>query len=226
MVTSTSIRDWLHLKEGMLLSRNEFDQLGEHRGLERLEGRLYLPPAAVRFIDHGEPQAILDTWGMTYRLRTPGVYCGASSTIRLGPDHDPEPDLVLFRDARCGGNVTIDDKGYLHGPPELVVEISASTQAKDLQTKRRIYAEAGIPEYIVWDVQASQLYWFDLVGHEYVRRVAPVDGIVHSQSFPGLWLDSNCLIAGDYAGVLATLNNGLDSPEHAAFVQKLAKAER
>jgi hypothetical protein len=39
--------------------------------------------------------------------------------------------------------------------------------------------------------------------------------------FPGLWLARKSLLAGDMAAVLHTLQEGLQSPEHAAFVASL-----
>jgi hypothetical protein len=50
------------------------------------------------------------------------------------------------------------------------------------------------------------------------------DGILRSEVFPGLWLDSAAFLRRDYQQVLAVLRQGIDSPEHAAFVAKLAAA--
>jgi hypothetical protein len=44
-----------------------------------------------------------------------------------------------------------------------------------------------------------------------------------SIAFPGSWLDGKALLAGNSAKLLATLNRVLRSPEHSAFVKKLAK---
>ena len=52
--------------------------------------------------------------------------------------------------------------------------------------------------------------------------MADEDGTLRSRAFPGLWLDPAALLAGDIAAVLATLERGLASPEHAAFVAELA----
>jgi hypothetical protein len=51
----------------------------------------------------------------------------------------------------------------------------------------------------------------------------PVDtqGLLRSELFTGLWLDPAALIQGDLATVLAIVQQGLDSPEHAAFVTRL-----
>jgi hypothetical protein len=48
-----------------------------------------------------------------------------------------------------------------------------------------------------------------------------VQGLVHSEVFPGLWLDPAALVRGDLATVLATVQQGLTSPEHHAFVARL-----
>ena len=47
-------------------------------------------------------------------------------------------------------------------------------------------------------------------------------GLVHSEVFPGLWLDPAALLGGDLATVLAIVQQGLASPEHHAFVARLA----
>ncbi|GIK55042.1 MAG: hypothetical protein BroJett015_07050 [Chloroflexota bacterium] len=37
--------------------------------------------------------------------------------------------------------------------------------------------------------------------------------------FPGLWLDVAALLQGNLTAVLATLQTGLQSPEHATFLK-------
>jgi hypothetical protein len=46
-------------------------------------------------------------------------------------------------------------------------------------------------------------------------------GVVRSEAFPGLWLDLPAALKRDLRGIRATLNKGLASPEHAAFVAAL-----
>jgi hypothetical protein len=41
--------------------------------------------------------------------------------------------------------------------------------------------------------------------------------------FSGLWLDAAALIRGDLSAVVAVLQQGIASPEHATFLQKHAK---
>ena len=50
------------------------------------------------------------------------------------------------------------------------------------------------------------------------------DGIYRSQVFPGLWLDPVALLAGDHRALRAIVERGVATPEHAAFVARLAGA--
>ena len=81
-------------------------------------------------------------------------------------------------------------------------------------------------EYLVWRVYDSEIDWFVLTEDEYRPLALDAAGILRSRTFPGLRLASNALLAGDFAGVLSDLSNGLDTPEHAAFVAKLRSESR
>ncbi|PIG92831.1 hypothetical protein [Gloeocapsopsis sp. IPPAS B-1203] len=73
-----------------------------------------------------------------------------------------------------------------------------------------------------------------LTRHEFERRYTAIPDIkkaeliegVRSHVFPGLWLAVSGLLEGKMAQVLAVLQQGLNSPEHAEFVQKLTKLIR
>ena len=67
----------------------------------------------------------------------------------------------------------------------------------------------------------KQLDWFVLADDAYRPLTPDASGLLHSQVFPGLRLAVEALPAGDVAGVLATLQTGIGTPEHAAFVERL-----
>jgi Uma2 family endonuclease len=104
----------------------------------------------------------------------------------------------------------------------LVVEIAASSAAIDLHAKKQAYRRNGVKEYIVWQVLDQKINWFYLDKGEYLNLPVDTDGIIRSRIFPGLWLAVAQLLAGNLQRVLAVLQEGVQSPEHAAFVQKLA----
>jgi len=58
---------------------------------------------------------------------------------------------------------------------------------------------------------------------EYVPVTPDAEGVIRSQVFPGLHLAVDKLLEGDLAVVLAELQKGLATPEHAAFVEWLAQ---
>jgi hypothetical protein len=69
-----------------------------------------------------------------------------------------------------------------------------------------------------------EMDWFVLREGRYEKLPVGTDGILRSTVFPGLWLDPTALLKGDLAMVLAVLQRGIQSPEHAEFVARLARA--
>lgn len=178
-------------------------------------------PSPVRAVQHGIPHMRLITWLGVYQSATPGVDAADNSTLRLpAEDNEPQPDAMLFllRD----GAAWIGADGYVEGAPELVAEVAATSAAEDTRTKRAIYQQSGVQEYLVWQVEAGQLDWWGLREGEYIALPMNEKGIISSRVFPGLWLDVPALLAGNLAQVLATLQQGVESAEHAAFVARLA----
>jgi Uma2 family endonuclease len=161
-----------------------------------------------------------------YLAATPGLRGGDNTTARLDVNSEPQPDLLLMIDPACGGQAQIGDSGYVEDAPELVVEIAASSASYDLHDKLDAYRHSGVREYVVHRVLDQEVDWFVLEGDRY-RPLAPgADGLFKSTIFPGLWLDAAAVVQGDLARMLSVVAEGLRSPEHAAFVERLAAARK
>ena len=104
--------------------------------------------------------------------------------------------------------------------PELVAEVASSSVSYDLHAKLHVYRRNGVREYIVWRVLEQAIDWFVSAG-QYERLPVDANGWLRSAVFPGLWLDPAALVRSDLATVLASVQQGLGSPEHAAFVARL-----
>ena len=96
----------------------------------------------------------------------------------------------------------MNDYRYLTGPPELIVEVAASSASIDLRDKRRAYCRNGVREYLVWLVAEARLEWFCLEDDDYRPQLPDAQGVRHSRVFPGLRLPVAPLLAGDTAKVL------------------------
>jgi Uma2 family endonuclease len=147
-----------------------------------------------------------------------------NATDRLDLDNEPQPDAMLFIEPACGGQVRISEDDYIEGAPELIVEVTSSSASYDLGDKMKAYRRNGVREYVVWRVLDGAIDWFALRKGEYHRQEPRVDGLLCSDVFPGLWLDREALLRRDLASVLAALQKGLASREHAEFVERLAAA--
>ena len=106
--------------------------------------------------------------------------------ITLPNDSEPEPDIAIVRSP---------DTLYQtrHPFPEDIfwlIEIANSTLAKDLGVKRELYAQAGIPEYWVMNLQTSELVIFrDLIDNKYRSEICLNDGDISPLAFPDLSID-------------------------------------
>ncbi|OBQ38441.1 MAG: hypothetical protein AN487_07470 [Anabaena sp. CRKS33] len=213
------------LTNGDKLTRYEFERrynaVSKPKKAELIEGIVYIMPAALRFRSHGQPHGRILTWLGNYEAMTPGVALGVEPTVRLDLDNEPQPDAVLIILPEAGGQTRISEDDYIDGPPELVVEIAASSVAIDLHGKKQAYRRNGVREYIVWQVLDQKLSWFSLQEGEYLELLPNEEGILKSRVFPGLWLAVNELLTGNMQVVLNVLQAGLQSVEHADFIEKL-----
>jgi hypothetical protein len=96
-------------------------------------------------------------------------------------------------------------EAVLASPPEMIVEVAASSASIDLRDKGRAYCRNGVSEYLVWPVAEARLEWFWLEEDDYCPQLPDAHGVLHSRIFPGLQLPVARLLAGDIAKVLATL---------------------
>jgi hypothetical protein len=71
-------------------------------------------------------------------------------------------------------------------------------------------------------IATQEVFWFIRRRGKFKELAPGPDGIIRSEIFPGLWLDPAALFRRDRKRMLAVLHQGLASPEHAAFVKKLA----
>jgi Uma2 family endonuclease len=216
----------LPLEPGDRLTRDEFerryDAMPQLKKAELIEGVVYMP-SAVRYRRHSHPHFRLITWLGTYEAVTPGVGGGDNSTARLDLDNEPQPDALLLILPECGGQARISADDYIEQAPELVAEVAASSASFDLNTKLHVYRRSGVREYLVWRVLDQQFDWFVLRSGQFQPSAADTEGILRSEVFPGLWLDASALLRGDMPRVLTVVQQGVASPEHAAFVGSLQR---
>lgn len=210
------------LRAGDNLTREEFLRRWEAdpsiKLAELIGGIVYMPsPVSV---EHGGSDSDVGTWLGLYHAFTPGTDSERNTTSFLVGD-TPQPDLNLRLLPEYGGGSWVEDH-YLHGVPELVAEVCASSASYDLHQKYQLYESAGIPEYLAVVVYEQEIRWHVFVAGRYELLHADTDGVWRSRVFPGLWLDGNALLSGNLRQVLDRLQDGLRSPEHERFVTQLA----
>jgi Uma2 family endonuclease len=213
------------LHDGQRLDQPTFHDLylrtPEDFRAELIDGVVHVMSSPVNPKRHGRPHATFDWFLYSYRLETPGTEVQGDSTTKLDLQSEVQPDCSLLIDPSSGGQTGEDSQLYTTGCPELVVEIASSTLHVDLNTKKRIYERAGAKEYVVYDEPHRKIHWFVTRNGRFEPLMLDGEGIYRSEAFPGLWLDPEAFLRDDGRAVMAALRRGLESPQHAEFVERL-----
>jgi Uma2 family endonuclease len=184
---------------------------------ELIRGTVFQVPPRTE--PNGRYTALLGGLVTHYELSTPGVCPALGITRILGDRSEPQPDLIMRLLPGYGGLAKLDEDQYLVGPPELVVEVAHSTRSIDMNGKRADYLAAGVQEYLVLCVEEEEIHYFHFPSKQKLK--ADKAGVWKSRVFPGLWIDGPALIACDGLRLVAAVQKGLATPDHADFVRRL-----
>ena len=108
------------------------------------------------------------------------------------PESEPQPDIAIVR---------LPNTRYLkhHPYPEDIywlVEVADTTLNYDLDTKRKLYAQAGIQEYWVINVVGRQLTVFrDLQNGDFLTQTTAGDGMIYPLAFPDVAIEIHKLVS-------------------------------
>lgn len=152
------------------------------RRVELLEGNI------IEMAPEGMPHAVYCGDAVDYLKQLLGnrAKVREAHPITLPNDSEPEPDIAVVIPA---SHRYLDHHPYLEDIYWLV-EYANTTLTKDLNIKQRIYAQAGIIEYWIVNLQASELIVFrgaNSAGYEIETRLAT--GNISPLSFPDLQIE-------------------------------------
>jgi Uma2 family endonuclease len=85
------------------------------------------------------------------RLAGRGCYLRAQNPLTLPPFDEPEPDAAIV----VGSPADFADRHPQAAEVTCVIEISATSLDRDRTVKSRIYAAAGIPQYLILNLVDS-----------------------------------------------------------------------
>ncbi len=130
-----------------MVERGAFDAIGP-RKIELIRGELrFMNPAGPIHNDYIVYLTRWSTDNTTAKEASISVQCGF-----VCDDNRPEPDVLWLKPRRYGRTrPTASDV-------LLLIEVSDSSLAADLQEKADLYAESGVAEYWVVDIPGSRIH--------------------------------------------------------------------
>ena len=169
-------------------------------------------------------RAMIVTWLGLYRARTPGVQVLDGATAILGRKSEPQPDVPLRILPEYGGQ-SQNKRGFVRRRPGTGRRGRQGhalhrpwSQAQRLRTRRR----PGIHRAGARPRRGDLVRLAEAPAGEACRREP--EACTARKSFPGSGSTRRRCSQTTSRACCATLDKGLATPEHAAFVAKLAKA--
>lgn len=176
----------LNIEQFELLDRSgAFDGYAK---TELIEGAIYAMQGQFRPHSYAKNE-------LTYRLRRRLEEMGShllpqsEPTVAMPPSSAPEPDIVVTSEPKGESYVPL-------GSVALVVEVSDSSIAFDLNDKAALYARHHVPEYWVLDIAAAAIHQFWAPGEAGYGEGRSVDlgNPIESVTIAGLAIESDGLI--------------------------------
>jgi Uma2 family endonuclease len=160
----------------------------DDRPVELLAGEI------VAMSPEGESHAFFSSEAGNYLARVLGdrAFLRHAKPITLPNGSEPEPDLAIVQPL---------GREYLthHPYPEnifWVIEYANSSLEKDGTVKYHIYAEAGIPEYWLVNLQTGELIIYRQPrGREYGSKITLKDGAISPLAFPDVTIPVEKIIS-------------------------------
>ena len=177
-------------RSGMRVSIAEFLELelpepDDKLKMELDDGKLYIMPRPR--IAHQSTQGSLIQIFYNYQDSFDEVPFEVHADVIVAlPSELPRlfaPDLAVI----LPDNDAVVGERMIEGAPDIVVEVLSSDRNRDLVRKRQVYAEAGIPEYWIFDQVNQVARQLELRDGEYVERtVLTADDTLTTLLLPGL----------------------------------------
>ena len=173
---------------GIQLTVQEFLELpdtDDRRKMELDEGELYLMrrPRRVHQFWHSQLNWHFENYIRAYDEPPAEVFVDFIVALSLENRTLLAPDLCLVLRERLN---LVGDR-MVDGAPDIAIEILSSDRRRDLVRKRQLYAEAGVPEYWIFDPDNDTATLLVLKGGEYAERamLGPSDTLT-TPLLPGL----------------------------------------
>jgi hypothetical protein len=161
-----------------------------------------------------------------YRMLTPGLY----ACLRVGVNVNGKleyPDLMVMINSgklkQCTPNY---EKGYFEGPPNFIMDIPDDIHSDEIERRRKLFAVAGVKEYVIIDEAITNIEWNRLDGNRYVQIYPDENGLIKSSSLPGLWIPIDKLRTRDIFAVMASIDHGTTRNEHHQLMETIWKKGR
>ena len=153
-----------------------------------------------------------------YRMSTPGLYVCIHVPVQLSEGSRVVPGVIAQVNSGKFKQCDPGDYTYYSGPPNFVFDVFREEQRSEYESRREIFEQSGVIEYVVWFNSEKLPLWNRLVAGKYQSIQEDEDGLIKSSALPGLWIPVKAMAECDWWSVMAKISHGITRRGHRDFM--------
>ena len=158
-----------------------------------------------------------------YRMHSVGMFACIQATVKLGSDV-LHPDFLIMINAGPKKQSEVDfENNCFIGPPNFILEIFSHDQLGHLQSRKSLFENSGVQEYLVIDEDLSTIQWNRLRNGKYDLLEPDRKGVFKSEHLPGLWMPIEALKTRNFWNIMAAIDQGVTRKQHHVMMQSIWK---
>lgn len=158
-----------------------------------------------------------------YRLFTPGMHVCVHVPVQINDLKRVTPGLIAQVGNGRFNQCNPVDYDYFSGSPNFVFDVFREEQREVYETRRDLFGQSGVVEYVAWFNSSKLPVWNRLVDGQYREVQEDQDGLIKSASLPGLWIPMKAWAERDIWTIMAKISQGVTRRGHRDFMATIWK---
>jgi hypothetical protein len=107
---------------------------------------------------------------------------------------------------------------YFLGAPNFIFDVFREKQRDAYESRRELYEQSGVIEYVVWFNSSKLPIWNRLVDGKYREIEEDESELIKSSALPGLWIPLKSWAERDMWSIMAKISHGITRRGHRDFM--------
>jgi hypothetical protein len=153
-----------------------------------------------------------------YRLSTPGMHVCIHVPVQINKRTRVIPGIIAQVGSGKFNQCNPVEYDYFLGAPNFIFDVFREKQRDAYESRRELYEQSGVIEYVVWFNSSKLPIWNRLVDGKYREIEEDESELIKSSALPGLWIPLKSWAERDMWSIMAKISHGITRRGHRDFM--------